>query len=286
MSRPPKYDWTGTVLPAAAAFVESFDIGVTLRQCFYFLFSRGHIENTKQDYQSLSAWTTRARDAGRFPDFIDNGRWINRYPYTFGGSDDAHEWLRTHYRRDRAEFADVSIYLGVEKAGLAAQLNYWFQPLGIPILPLGGWSSQTFRESVRREIVRRRRPAVLIYAGDLDPSGAYIGQSFAEKVGAFTQVVRIGLNVDQLAGLPENPYPEKKLANPLIGRFQREFGPQLVARGYPELVQFELDALEPAQLRAIYRDGIRPYFDASAFMRSRDLEREDLVEIERRWAAA
>lgn len=284
MGRPSKYDWLGKVLPAAAAFVGSSPVGVTLRQCFYFLAARGYIANTQQDYQNLSAVTTKARDAGTFPDFIDNGRWIVRYPHLFSGADGAHVWLREVYRRDRSEFSDVSIYLGVEKAGLVAQLSYWFEPLGITILPLGGWASQTFRESVRREIVRRGRPAVLIYAGDFDPSGVYIGESFAQKVGVFDRVIRVGLNVDQLDGLPENPYPDKKLGNVLIERFKREYGPQLTARGYPDLVQFELDALEPAQLRRIYRDGIREFFDVSGFMRSRRMERRDRAALEDRWS--
>jgi hypothetical protein len=174
MSRSPKYDWRDVVLPAGMAFVQSFTTGVTLRQCFYYLASRGLIANTQQDYSNLSRWTTDARDAGTFPDFIDNGRWIHR-PTSFADPDEAHSWLTKLYRRARTESADVAIYLGVEKAGLVAQLEEAFGDLGLPILPLGGWSSQTFREQVRREIFADGRPAVLIYAGDFDPAGDLIG---------------------------------------------------------------------------------------------------------------
>ena len=100
MGRPLKYDWRGLVLPAGMAFVESFTTGVTLRQCFYYLATRGFITNTKQDYGNLSRWTTEARDAGTFPDFIDNGRWIHR-PTSFASPDEAHGWLTRVYRRDR-----------------------------------------------------------------------------------------------------------------------------------------------------------------------------------------
>lgn len=283
MGRPPKYDWRGTVLPAAAEFVRGFVTGVTLRQCFYFLVSRLLIENTLQDYQNLSSWTTEARDAGQFPDFIDNGRWIHR-SRSFESPDAAHDWLTRIYRRDRAEFSDVSIYLGVEKMGLVAQLEASFGGLGLPILPLGGWASQTFRESVRREIVNDGREAVLIYAGDFDPAGDLIGQQFADAVGAFDEHVRVGLNLDQLAGLPVSPFPQSKLAHSLIPRFKAKYGAALVAMGLDPLVQFELDALPPAELIGLYQAAIAQYFDTSAYERSMEQERADRDELQERWA--
>lgn len=283
MGRLPKYDWLGTVLPAAAAFVLSFTTGVTLRQCFYFLASRLFIANTLQDYGNLSRWTTEARDAGTFPDLIDNGRRIHR-PTFFDDPDDAHEWLTGIYRRDRTEFADVTIYLGVEKAGLVAQLEEAFGDLGVPILPLGGWASQTFREQVRREILADGRPAVLIYAGDFDPAGDLIGDNFAKKVGAFAEVVRVGLNIDQLAGLPVSPFPLGKLKHSLIPRFEAKYGDRLEAMGLPRLVQFELDALPPDQLRALYQAEMDRYFDESAYQRSLAQEADDRQELDDRWS--
>jgi len=288
MSRPPKYDWTGTVLPAAAAFVETFDTGVTLRQCFYYLGSRliGGFTLTTQDYGLLSSWTTRARDEHRFPDFLDNTRRIVR-PATFVSPDHAHEFLRAMYRRDRIEYADTSIYLGVEKAGLVEQLRGWFgDQLGIPILPLGGWSSQTFRETVRREIEKDGRPAVLIYAGDFDPAGVLIGDSFRDKSAAFASYIRVGLNIDQILDLPRSPFPQSKAQHSLIPRFKATYGRQLAAMGLPDVVQYEIDALSPAALRGLYQAAIDQFFDTSAYDRSIAQEASDLAEIERRWSAA
>ena len=241
------------------------------------------IANTRQDYSLLSRWTTEARDAGTFPDFIHNGRWIHRLT-SFADPDEAHSWLTKLYRRDRTESADVAIYLGVEKAGLVAQLEEAFGDLGLPILPLGGWSSQTFRELVRREIVADSRPAVLIYAGDFDPAGDLIGDNFAEKVGAFAEVVRAGLNIDQLAGLPVSPFPREKLKHSLIPRFATKYGDRLEALGLPRLVQFELDALPPDQLRALYQAAADRYFDMSAYQRSLDQEAADIKELQERWS--
>ena len=282
MGRRPKYDWRGVVLPAAVAFVEGSTTGVTLRQCFYHVGSRGLIANTDRDYDNLSHWTTDARDAGAFPDFIDNGRWIHR-PRSYANPDEAHRWLARLYRRDRTEFADATIYLGVEKAGLVAQLEEAFGYLGLPILPLGGWASQTFREQVRREILADGRPAVLIYAGDFDPAGDLIGDSFAAKVGAFAEVVRIGLNIDQLVGLPVSPFPIEKRKHSLIPRFEAKYGDRLETMGLERVVQFELDALPPEQLRALYKAAVDRYFDESAFERSVAREAADRRELDDRW---
>ena len=282
MGRPPKYDWRHVVLPAGMDFVKSFRTGVTLRQCFYYLASHGFIANTPQDYSNLSRWTTEARDAGTFPAFIDNGRWIHR-PTSFADPDEAHRWLRRIYRRDRTEFADKAIYLGVEKAGLAALLEERFDDLGLRILPLSGWSSQTFREDVRRDIVDDGRPSVFIYGGDFDPAGVLIGDSFAEKVGVFTEVVRVGLDIEQLAGLPVNPFPLEKRKHSLIPRFQATYGDRLEAMGLRRLVQFELDALPPDQLLALYQAAIDRFFDKSAYERSLRQEAVDRRELDDRW---
>jgi hypothetical protein len=282
IGRPGKYEWRGTVLPAAAAFIESFKTGVTLRQCFYHLATQQLITNTAQDYALLSEWTTRARDGELgmdFPDFVDNGRRIEE-PQTFKSPADARAYLVGIYRRDRQEFADMALYLAVEKAGLVAQLWEAFVDLGIPIMSLGGFASQTLREQVRRRIARDGRPAVLIYAGDFDPAGVRIDRSFVTKIGLFEQVVRVGLNIDQLAGLPVSPFPMEKAKHSLINGFKSEYGDQLAALGLPPLVQFELDALAPDVLLGLYRDAIEQFLDMAAYQRSLELERVERAELE------
>ena len=149
---------------------------------------------------------------------------------------------------------------------------------------MGGWASQTFREQVRREIVADGRPAVLIYAGDFDPAGVLIGDSFAEKVGVFTEVVRVGLKIEQLAGLPGSPFPLEKRKHSLIPRFEAEYGDGLEALGLPRLVQFELDAMPPDQLRALYQAAIDRFFDKSAYERSLVQEAADIEDLKERWS--
>ena len=73
---------------------------------------------------------------------------------------DALDWLRDLYRKDRTEGQDVTIILGVEKAGMSAQLDQWFtDDLGLPHVALGGYASQTLAGQVQEYIKAYKRPA-------------------------------------------------------------------------------------------------------------------------------
>ena len=46
----------------------------------------------------------------------------------------------------------MTIYLAVEKAGIQAQLWSWFADLGLPILALGGYGSQSYKDRIKRDV--------------------------------------------------------------------------------------------------------------------------------------
>ena len=256
--------WTETV-ERAAAIAESYDTGVTLRQLFYRLVSELALPNTQNAYKELSRHTAAARRNGGFPRLIDQGRSIVR-PTFFAGPDDALRQLHGWYRRDRTEGQPHALYLGVEKAGMVEQLAAWFgTPRGIPIVALKGYSSQTLVDVVADEITGDDRPAVLLYAGDFDPTGEDVDRDFVERVDAFTEVRRVALNADQVQtyGLP-----------PLPGKDTDARAAAFAAR-HGRLMQVELDALDPDDLRALYADAIGGYWDDAAFAAVVERERQD-----------
>ena len=124
----------------------------------------------------------------------------------FTGTGDALTWLSRIYRLDRTRDQDVSLYLGVEKAGMVVQLQSWFGDLGVPVLALGGYSSQTYTDDVAAHAGDRERPAVLLYAGDFDPSGEDIDRDFIERSACWDKVIRVALSTDQVRDyrLPAN----------------------------------------------------------------------------------
>ncbi len=146
-------DWSA-ILVQAKAIVEGYDTGVTLRQLFYQLVSRQIIDNTLYCYTYLSWKSAEGRREGTFPDLIDKTSNV-LLPEWFYSPEDAIEELRGDYRRDRTEGQEVSIYLAVEKAAIETQLWTWFgAPLGIPILALGGYGSQSYMDQIKRHVGR------------------------------------------------------------------------------------------------------------------------------------
>ena len=267
-TRTPRLNW-GEIVDQAAAIVSSYSTGVTLRQLFYRLVAAEALPNTTSAYQTLSAGTAEARREDGFPALIDNTRTITQLDF----SDDPAEALQglvLNYRRDRTEGQEVAIYLGVEKKGIVEQLWSWFGGLGVPIIALGGYSSQTYVDDVASAVEAEDRPAVLVYAGDFDPSGEDIDRDFDARTACFDRVVRVALNVEQIDEY-ELPPQLGKATDSRAGRFIARHG---------ELVQVELDALPPDVLRRLYQDALDGFWDKSKYRAVLDREREERDRLE------
>ncbi len=262
-----RIDWT-PILTRAAEIVTSYDTSVTLRQLFYRLVSEQVLPNTTTAYKTLSAKTAGARRAGTFPELIDRGRSIHRALHFDSPLDALDDTLRC-YRLDRTAGQDMSLFLAVEKAGLVVQLESWFGDLGAPILALGGYSSQTYVADVVRDVTRQRRPAVLVYAGDHDPSGEDIDRDFVDRSDCWSKVVRVALSAEQVRQheLPPNP-----------GKLTDSRAAGFVAR-HGELVQVELDALPPETLHALFTAAITDFWDTSEFERVLVQEQADIAHL-------
>lgn len=262
-NRKTRLDWKG-VIAKAREIVLSYDTGVTLRQLFYRLVSIEVLPNVLWTYNKLSEHTASARRAGTFPDLIDLNREIH-VAQSFSGPKDAKEWLKAIYRRDRTEGQAASIYLGVEKRGLVAQLDSWFGDLGIPVVAVSGYSSQTYVDEIARDVERQGRPSVLVYAGDHDPSGEDIDRDFIARTGCWDEVVRVGLDWEQVVayGLPPQP---GKVSDPRAAAFAAKHG---------RLVQVELDALTPDVLRGLFASEIDARWDGDMYLNVLKRERRE-----------
>lgn len=248
-----RHDWPA-ILAHAATIVWSYDTGVTLRQLFYRLVSDQTLANTRSDYCQLSARTAEARRAGAFPALMDRTRRIHRYP-TFGGPADAREWLAGIYRRDRTEGQEHAVYIAVEKDGLVALLQNWFGDLGVPVVAVRGYASQTYADDIAADVAADGRPAVLLYGGDFDPSGMDIERDAVTRTGCWAHVERVALTPEQI---DEHALPPAlgKATDTRAGAFVEKYG---------KLVQVEIDALPPDVLRSLYADALARFFDTSTY---------------------
>lgn len=112
------------------------------------------LPNSQSAYQTLSSRSEEARRSGEFPDLIDRTSKVHR-TFCFSHLTDASRCLQVHYRRDRTAGQFYSVYIEVEKNGMVNQLTNWIGDMGIPVLALGGYSSQTYIDEIVQDIYNR-----------------------------------------------------------------------------------------------------------------------------------
>jgi len=251
------------VLDHAAGIVRSYDTRVTLRQLFYRLVSDQTLPNTQTTYRSLSRATAEARRRDGFPDLLDRGSHVYQ-PLSWIDPADLLTEQPRRFALDHTFGQEYQIWLAIEKAGLVEQVSGWFSDRHFPVVPLGGYVSQSFADDVRRRVEYDERPAVLLYAGDWDPSGEDIERDWIERTHCWAKSQRIALTEDQAIsyGLPENfGKPEDPRADAFIEKYGR-------------LAQIEVDALDPETLHRLYEEAAAEFWDRYAF---------DQVLAEERW---
>lgn len=244
-----------SILERAAAIVHSYDTTtVTLRQLFYRLVAEQLVPNTLSAYVQLSRLSAQARREGWFPSLFDQGRPIEGN-FFFKNTDEARGWLRQIYRRDRTAGQPYALYLASEKATLNALMEAWFGDLGIPRFALRGYSSQTLADDVADLVAKGEpaRPAVLLYAGDYDPTGVHIPQDFVNRTDCWAKVIRVAVNHDQIGAYGLSPMPAK------TGDSRRRL------TGVDE--QVEVEALPPDVLEGMFRDAVAQYWDEAVYER-------------------
>lgn len=262
-----RLDWKA-IVQESARIVSSYSTGVTLRQLFYRLVSAHILPNSQNAYKGLSRHTAIARREGWFPDFIDRNRSIHRYR-TFNSPDEALRWLRNIYRRPRDENQEWSIYIGVEKSGIVEQLTQWFGDYGVGIVALGGYASQSYVDQIARDVERQGRPAVFIYAGDFDPSGEDIERDFLLRTDCWEEQHRIALTPGQIQQYNLPPLPGKSWDARAAG---------FIAK-HGQLMQVELDALDPNDLRSLYEQAFFDYWDQDPYDKSLAREQREEAQL-------
>lgn len=258
------------IVERAAEIVSSYGGGVTLRQLFYRLLSESILPNTNSAYKQLSSKTAKARREGWFPGLVDHTREIRQSSSWTSPHDAMQDFVRW-YERPRTEGQEYAIYLGAEKATMLSQLDSWFSRLGIPIILFRGYGSQTYLDEITAHWHADEREPILIYAGDLDPSGEDIERDFEERTSLIPWTIeRVAVIYDQIdeLGLVKQS-----------GKWTDTRAPKFAAK-YGELFQIEVEAVEPDTLEQLYRDALGKYWDESTYQEILAAEKSERAELQ------
>ena len=249
---------------------------LTLRQIYYRLVAADIIANTRSKYNDLSKVIKQMRLDALLPweTMEDRVRRVS----TKRGDEDADtfvkrelRWFLSGYSRCLVQGQENYVEVWVEKDALSRILEDVAVPYCIRVVTCRGYQSMTFLKAYadRAEAAMdRKQTPVVLYFGDLDPSGVQMFEAAQQTLEAELDVIgvdfiRVGLNPDHVAAhkLPNNP-DALKWTDVRAKGYVKRFGE----------VAVELDALHPAVLEAMAKEAIEGQFDMDLFEEQREVE--------------
>ena len=241
------------VVRAAIMAVLAVDHPMTVRQVFYQLVGRGAIAKSETEYKgTVVRLLSELRRAGELPyDWIaDNTRWM-RKPRTFSSLLQALEHTAAFYRRSVWAEADAYVEVWLEKDALAGVLLDVTSEYDVLLMVTRGYPSLTYLHSAAEAIAAAGKPAYLYYFGDYDPSGVHIPQKVEQDLRLFAP--RAEIHFERVAVTPAQIRDLRLPTRPtkLSDSRSKGFGGESV----------EVDAIPPAQLRALARQRIEQHVD-------------------------
>ena len=253
---------------------------MTVRQVFYRMVSLGVIEKSEAAYKGtvcrLLALMRRERVLP-FGWISDNTRWM-RKPDTYSGMESALEYTARTYRRALWDMQDAYVEVWLEKDALAGVLYQETKAWDVPLMVTRGYPSLSYLYEAAEALAAQDKPSYLYYFGDYDPSGVDITRNVEAGIREFAPDAEIYFH--RVAVTPQQIAQWKLLTRPTKKSDSRSknFGDRSV----------EVDAILPAQLRALARECITRHIDQDALERNRVVEaqeRETMLRISAAWSA-
>ena len=250
---------------------------LTLRQMFYRLVARGHIENTAKNYKNLGNVINDGRMAG----LIDWSAFEDRTRNARGGDDVYSPPARRI--KSCAEYFSIGRWFNqpnylevwVEKDAQIDIVGRACSDTDTVRFSCRGFCSATamFDAAQRFKCEKERgRDCYLFYLGDHDPSGLDMPRDIIKRLETFGAVVdfrRIALTQEQIQKF--NPPPcYTKITDPRAKDYLAKFGDN----------SWELDALEPNFIQDLIRAEIDPLIDKEILADTLALEEEQRRELQ------
>lgn len=235
---------------------------VSVRQVYYGLVSAQILESAMKNYHRVSRVLVRARLAGiiTFNRIVDDTREAEKTP----SWDNMEEILKAaidQYRSDWWEDQPYYVEVWLEKRALRRIFFPITNSYDVYLMPGGGYESWSalWQGSKRfktrfEERARRGQKLVILYFGDLDPSGKDMPRDIQKRFGVLGldfAVIEVALTRRDIEeyNLPRNPTKPKDTRNKW---YKQKYGITYAV---------ELDALPPEVLREKIHQAIRAYMD-------------------------
>jgi hypothetical protein len=247
---------------------------ITGRGVGYKLFTRGLISSMGVlDMQRVYRLLRIARERGKIPWewIVDETRQIEQKRSTWADPAAYVRAVHRSYKRDFWAQQPKRVVIASEKGTVRGVLDPVLYDLGVGFLVLHGFSSATAIYDLANDY--DGRPLILLYVGDYDPSGLFmsendIPQRLEQYGGNHVEVKRIALTRGQLNGLPSFPASDKK-KDPRHDWFVRNYGRRC----------WELDALDPNDLREIVDEAIKDEIEPIAWNRCAVVEKAEQASL-------
>jgi hypothetical protein len=261
---------------------------ITVRGVCYALFTRGLIASMAVgETQKVSRIMTEMRelDALDWTLIVDGSRSVDRASLWRDPEEIIEAAVKT-YRRDNWQEQPALVEVWSEKSTVAGVLAPVLAEYGVPFRVMKGFGSFTaVRQAAEDSLqIRDDKRGVVLYLGDWDPSGLYMSEvdlpKRLDRYGSLWRFERIAVLQRDLAGLPSFPVATK--------RDDRRFDwYRAHTTGDPSLC-WELDAMNPNDLRDRVQSSIQGYMDVDAWQRSLCVEGakvESMREFHQAWAS-
>lgn len=270
------YSHTASLVLAAVGILQEYQsMRLTIRQLYYQMVSRGYIYNSLKAYQNFDSLLVKAREKDIIPwdTFEDRARRfiVNEdHPVNIEERDpvDTAVWQiedaaipRDGYGLPRWYGQPNYIEIWVEKDALAGFIEPITLREDVPLVVSRGYTSYTFKQEALKRFLNaqsQEKEAILLYLGDLDPSGWDIYQVLKDEFEPEgIAVSRLALLPEQVVNLNLPPCPIKDTDSRANG-FRTRF-PGLGNDCY------ELDALPPDRLISLVQSSIKSVFDEAVY---------------------
>lgn len=241
---------------------------ITVRQVYYQLVARGFIDNNDKEYGKISDLVADGRMLGLIDwDMIEDRTRFKRGNVHWKSPQQIIETAAEQYRIDTRATQPVYCECWIEKDSLISILEGTCRELDVPCFSCRGYPSITaLHEAANR--FRDKENAVILYGGDHDPSGLKIPQIIKERFEEFEVNVnlhRLGLTLEQIKELKLPPFPAKEK--------DKNYTWYVKATGQTQA--WELDALPPEKLSAMFESAIESLTDFQELERMQDKEKAD-----------